>query len=40
MLHPSLTTDQGDMESNGKFVTKGGQRVDYQTGVRYLVDIR
>ncbi len=25
---------QGDMESNGKFVTKGGQRVDYQTGVR------
>ena len=22
------------MESNGKFVTKGGQRVDYQTGVR------
>lgn len=26
---------QGDMESNGKFVTKGGQRVDYQTGVRF-----
>jgi glucose-6-phosphate isomerase len=25
---------QGDMESNGKSVTKGGQRVDYQTGVR------
>lgn len=24
---------QGDMESNGKFVTKSGQRVDYQTGV-------
>ncbi|KAI0044777.1 glucose-6-phosphate isomerase [Auriscalpium vulgare] len=23
---------QGDMESNGKFVTKAGQRVDYQTG--------
>ena len=23
---------QGDMESNGKFITKGGQRVDYQTG--------
>lgn len=21
------------MESNGKFVTKGGQRVDYETGV-------
>lgn len=24
---------QGDMESNGKFITKSGQRVDYQTGV-------
>jgi glucose-6-phosphate isomerase len=24
------------MESNGKFVTKGGQRVDYQTGVSIL----
>jgi glucose-6-phosphate isomerase len=23
---------QGDMESNGKFITKAGQRVDYQTG--------
>ncbi|PPQ68411.1 hypothetical protein CVT26_006083 [Gymnopilus dilepis] len=23
---------QGDMESNGKFITKNGQRVDYQTG--------
>ncbi|KAK2464708.1 hypothetical protein APHAL10511_003284 [Amanita phalloides] len=23
---------QGDMESNGKFITKGGSRVDYQTG--------
>ncbi|KAH9984504.1 glucose-6-phosphate isomerase [Russula vinacea] len=23
---------QGDMESNGKFVTKGGHRVNYQTG--------
>jgi len=23
---------QGDMESNGKFITKGGQRVNYQTG--------
>ncbi|EJD54766.1 Glc-6-P isomerase [Auricularia subglabra TFB-10046 SS5] len=23
---------QGDMESNGKFITKQGQRVDYQTG--------
>ena len=27
---------QGDMESNGKFVTKGGERVNYQTGVRPL----
>jgi glucose-6-phosphate isomerase len=25
---------QGDMESNGKTVTKGGERVNYQTGVR------
>lgn len=25
---------QGDMESDGKFVTKDGNRVDYQTGVR------
>ncbi len=25
------------MESNGKFVTKGGQRVDYQTGVRFFI---
>lgn len=24
---------QGDMESNGKFITKKGKRVDYQTGV-------
>ena len=24
---------QGDMESNGKYVTKNGQRVNYQTGV-------
>ena len=24
---------QGDMESNGKSITKGGQRVNYQTGV-------
>ena len=24
---------QGDMESNGKYVTKSGQRVNYQTGV-------
>jgi len=23
---------QGDMESNGKFITKNGKRVDYQTG--------
>jgi glucose-6-phosphate isomerase len=27
---------QGDMESNGKFVTKDGNRVDYQTGVCYF----
>ncbi|KAJ3501382.1 hypothetical protein NLJ89_g9363 [Agrocybe chaxingu] len=26
---------QGDMESNGKSVTKNGQRVNYQTGVRH-----
>lgn len=31
---------QGDMESNGKFVTKGGQRVTYQTGVRLRVSVR
>jgi glucose-6-phosphate isomerase len=24
---------QGDMESNGKSVTKNGSRVDYETGV-------
>ena len=24
---------QGDMESNGKSITKAGQRVNYQTGV-------
>jgi ureidoglycolate hydrolase len=29
----NLSPDQGDMESNGKFVTKGGHRVNYQTGV-------
>ena len=29
---------QGDMESNGKFVTKGGQRVNYQTGVSLVPD--
>jgi glucose-6-phosphate isomerase len=23
---------QGDMESNGKYITKGGQKVDYETG--------
>lgn len=26
---------QGDMESNGKTVTKDGSRVDYETGVRF-----
>ena len=31
---------QGDMESNGKFVTKGGQRVDYQTGVSTIDTLR
>jgi hypothetical protein len=25
------------MESNGKFITKGGQRVNYQTGVRMII---
>jgi len=28
---------QGDMESNGKTVTKDGSRVDYETGVSCLV---
>ena len=28
------------MESNGKFVTKGGQRVNYQTGVRIFFCVR
>ena len=23
---------QGDMESNGKYITKGGKKVDYETG--------
>ena len=27
------------MESNGKFVTKNGQRVNYQTGVSTLVGL-
>ena len=26
---------QGDMESNGKSVTKDGSRVDYETGVSW-----
>jgi glucose-6-phosphate isomerase len=26
---------QGDMESNGKSVTKDGSRVDYETGVSH-----
>ena len=25
---------QGDMESNGKSITKSGERVDYETGVK------
>jgi hypothetical protein len=32
----SRTEKQGDMESNGKFVTKSGQRVNYETGVRTM----
>ena len=28
---------QGDMESNGKSVTKDGSRVDYETGVGFTV---
>ncbi|KAL4068468.1 Phosphoglucose isomerase [Scleroderma yunnanense] len=28
---------QGDMESNGKFITKNGQRVNYQTGIFPLI---
>jgi glucose-6-phosphate isomerase len=28
---------QGDMESNGKFITKSGQRVNYQTGVSRII---
>ena len=28
---------QGDMESNGKTVTKDGSRVDYETGVSTLI---
>lgn len=27
---------QGDMESNGKFITKAGHRVNYQTGVCFM----
>lgn len=27
-----LSTFQGDMESNGKYITKSGTRVDHQTG--------
>lgn len=30
---------QGDMESNGKSVTKDGSRVDYETGVSQPLDI-
>ena len=29
-----FTFSQGDMESNGKSITKSGERVDYETGVR------
>jgi glucose-6-phosphate isomerase len=31
-MHFSAYFQQGDMESNGKRVTRGGQTVDYQTG--------
>jgi glucose-6-phosphate isomerase len=29
---------QGDMESNGKFVTRSGSRVDYSTGLQLFID--
>jgi glucose-6-phosphate isomerase len=32
LMHFSAYFQQGDMESNGKRVTRGGQTVDYQTG--------
>jgi hypothetical protein len=32
-----FTFSQGDMESNGKSITKSGERVDYQTGVRVFI---
>jgi glucose-6-phosphate isomerase len=32
LMHFPTYFQQGDMESNGKGVTRGGQRVDYQTG--------
>ncbi len=31
LMHFSAYFQQGDMESNGKRVTRGGQTVDYQT---------
>lgn len=31
-VSPANAKHQGDMESNGKFVTKDGRRVTYQTG--------
>ena len=30
--HNTYTLLQGDMESNGKYVTRSGARVDYSTG--------
>jgi glucose-6-phosphate isomerase len=32
LVHFSSYFQQGDMESNGKSVTRGGERIDYQTG--------
>lgn len=34
-MYTDMYLMQGDMESNGKFITKSGQRVNYQTGVRF-----
>lgn len=33
-LFEIYSRSQGDMESNGKSITKSGDRVDYETGVR------
>lgn len=41
-MAPLTGTDfqQGSMESNGKFVTKDGRRVTYETGVRRRCVVR